>query len=84
MGVFTGGLWYVYLALGASAAQSQMENSMENKWIKERRGAVVPILAVAMLVIVYGLFQSLYVECNRGIAKCNRFEASYIFTLNRS
>ena len=55
---------------------------MENQWIKGKKGAFAPIIAVAVLIIVYGLFQSLFIECGRTIAKCQPFSAGYIFTVD--
>jgi hypothetical protein len=57
---------------------------MENNWIKGRKGAVAPVLTVAVLFIFHGLVMSIFIECERGIAKCEPFSASYIFTLNPS
>lgn len=55
---------------------------MANEWITGRKGAVAPILTVTVIYIVHALFQGIFIECGCEIAKCNRFSASYIFTLN--
>lgn len=55
---------------------------MANGWITGRQGAVAPILTVAVLIIVYGLSQSIFIECKPKFAKCLPFSAGYIFTLN--
>ena len=57
---------------------------MANKWIEGRRGAVTPFLAVAVLVIVSGLFQVIFIGCRGEIAQCEPFNISYIFPVNTS
>jgi len=57
---------------------------MPNSWITGKKGALAPLLAVLVLVAVYGFFQFTFVECKRGFGKCRPFSAGHIFALNNS
>lgn len=56
---------------------------MTKEWAESRKAAFTPIFMVFMLIIIYGIFQSIFVACPKGgIARCESFDARYIFPLS--
>lgn len=55
---------------------------MIKEWIETKQAAITPLAIVLILIFFYGAFQSVFVRCDRGIAKCQAFNAGYLFPLD--
>jgi len=55
---------------------------LQKEWVEKKAAAITPLAMVVVLIIFYGSFQSIFVRCDRGIARCEAFNASYLFPLD--
>jgi len=58
------------------------DRTLEKEWVEKKPAAITPLAMVLFLIVFYGSFQSIFVRCDRGIAKCQPFYASYLFPLD--
>jgi hypothetical protein len=62
--------------------ESYGDKILQKEWAENRRAAITPLAMVLFLIFFYGLFQSVFVRCDKGIAKCQPFNAGYLFPLD--
>lgn len=53
---------------------------MENGWLEGNKATFVPIFTIGVLIVVYLMFQLLFIRCPSGIAKCQPFNERQIFS----
>jgi hypothetical protein len=53
---------------------------MRNGWLDGNKASFIPIFTIGVLVVVYLVFHFLFIRCSRGIAKCQPFNESQIFS----